>query len=212
MSVLISRNDEHFYFDANIVVPLVLKKRELRSELEYDADVFPEKTALKYLEQISECFAGKVYLLTVSQEIAPRSKVRSKKGMLWQEEELRELNSRNWEIDVSDGKSRLVSLINLDGFNYGVSETLVLNWLFSLIILSEIDMDVLRNHVEEWVAKGESGVLAYDYDAVAKSLVELESTVVLRYFPADNGRSEMLVVVGNRRFIDKNVESCITGV
>lgn len=209
MSVSINRKDDHFYFDANVAEPLVLKKKELRSELEYDADIFAEKTALKYIERISECFSGTIYLLTASQDIVQPSKVRTKKGALWQEKELRKLDSRNWELEVLEGKTRLVSLVSLNGFNYDASEAVILNWVFSLIILSTMDIDILSGYIEGWLAKGDNGVLVYNYDAIAKDLISLDSTVVLRYFPADNGRCEMLVVVGNRDFIEENVEDCI---
>jgi len=212
MSDSINRKDDHFYFDADVEVPSVLKKWVLRSELEYDADVFAEKTALKYIERVSENFDGNIYLLTASQDIAPSSKVRTKKGVLWQEKELRKLENRNWEISVTNGKTRLVSLVNLDEFNYDASEVVVLNWIYSLMILSTTDIDVLSGYIEGWLAKGDNGVLAYNYDAVAENLISLSSTVAMRYFPADNGRCEMLVVVGNKKFIEDNVESCINSI
>jgi hypothetical protein len=212
MSDSTNRKDDHFYFGAIVAEPLVLRKKMLRSELKYDADVFAEKTALKYIERISESFDGSIYLLTASQDIAQPSKVRTKKGVLWQEKELRRLDSRNLELDVSDGKTRLVSLVNLNGFNYDASEVVVLNWIFSLVILSTMDIDALSSHVKGWLSKGDKGVLVYNYDAVAKDLISLDSTVALRYFPADNDRCEMLVVVGNRDFIEENVEVCINSI
>lgn len=212
MITSIKSKDCRFYFDANLADPLALKIRELRSELEYDKDVFAGKTALKYIERISEGIDGNVYLLTVSQDISPSNKVRSKKGVLWQEKELRRLDNRSLEIGFSDGKSRLVSLVNLDGFNYDVSEALVLNWVFSLIILSTVSIDTLSKHIEGWLAKGDNSVLPYDYEVIAKDLASLDSTVVLRYFPADNGRPEMLVVVGDREFIEGNIEGPIDSI
>ena len=212
LSILTHRKYDRFYFDANVTEPLVLKRRELRSELEYDLDIFPEKTAMEYLKQVSGCFGRSIYLITVSQDISPISKLRTKKGLLWKEKELRKLSNRKWEIGFPDGKSRLLSLINLDEFNYKTSESVVLNWIFSLILLSKTDMNTLSMHVEKWVAKDEHSVLSYDYTAVAKSLVSLRSTVVLRYFPADNGRHEALVVVGNKKFIDKNIGNCINSI
>lgn len=209
---LTNKKDDRFYFDTNIVDPLVLKKMELRSELEYDADVFAEKTALKYIKHISECFDGNVYLLTASQDIVRPSNIRTKKGVLWQEKELQKLDHRNLEIDVFDGKTRLISLINLEGFNYNASEAVVLNWIFSLIILSTVDIDVLSGHIEGWLAKDDNDVLSYNYSAVTKQLIPLNSTAVLRYFPSDNDRCEILVIVGNRNFIDENVEDCINSI
>lgn len=212
MSALIDSKYDQFYFDAHITEPLALKKRELRSELEYDADVFSEKTALKYISKFSKCFEGNIYLLTTSQNIKASSKLRTKKGVLWQKKELRNLENKNWEVDVSYGKTRLVSLVNLDGFNYDTSEEVVLNWMFSLIILSTMDISFLYEYIKEWLAKGDNCASVYNYDAVAHNLNSLDSTAVLRYFPADNNGCEMLVVVGKRDFIGTSIEDCINSI
>lgn len=212
MNVSANKKYNYLYFGGDIAEPLIIRKKVLRSEFEYDADVFAEKTALKYIERISECFGGSSYLLTASQDIAQPSNVRTKKGVLWQERELRKLDSRDLELDVFGGKTRLVSLVDLNGFGYDASEAAVLNWMFSLVVLSTMDIDVLSGHIEGWLSKGDSGVLAFNYDAVAKSLISLDSTVILRYFPADNGRRETLVVVGNKNFIEENIDTCINSI
>jgi hypothetical protein len=201
--------DDRFYFDADIAEPLVLVKKKLRSGLEYDADASPEKTALKCLKQISERFDGNVYLLTASQASGSRSKIRIKKGLFWGEKELRNLPARHWEVDVADGVSRIVSLVDLKGFSFDEGEGILLNWVFSLIVLSPLDIDALGDHVKEWIATGSESILAYDYSAVAKSLAFLDSVAALRYFPADNGRRETLLAVGNRSFVDKTVLKCL---
>lgn len=213
MNISAGREHDPFYFDANIVEPLALKKRELRSESEYEVDVNAEKTALNYIKRVSECFEGNIYLLVASQDVVRPNRVRTKKGVLWQEEELRKLDYRNGEFDVGDGNTRLVSLVNLDGFNYNDSETLVLSWLFSVIILTSTDIDTLNGYVAGWLSKKASNtVLAFNYEALAKDLLMLDTTVAMRYFPADNGRSEMLVAVGNREFVSGSVETCIDSI
>ena len=203
------KNELQFYFNADVVEPLVLYVRELRTEAEYDADVNPDKTALKYIKKVAECFDGNVYLLLASQDVVSPSKLRTKKWILWHEKEFGMLDSYTSEIDVGNGKTRLVSLVNLDGFSYDSSESIILNWIFGLVILTTLDISVLNEHIKGWVSKKDRSVLAFNYSAIAKDLSSLDKVAILRYFPADNGRNEMLVVVGNKDFVDEKILSCV---
>jgi len=214
MSASLNTDDKTFFFDADVSDPLLLEKIGLRSEQEYDGDVCAEKTALKYMERISKCFDGNVYLVTASQDVGPANKLRSKKGVLWNEKKLRSLESYGGEVEVEVGmgSTRLVSLVKLEGFNYDAAEAIVLNWVFSFILLTELGVEDLNSLVEGWVAKGGNSVLAFNYDAVAKDLLKLSTTSVLRYFPADNGRDETLVVVGNRVFVEERVQKCVRSI
>ncbi|WP_394390910.1 hypothetical protein [Shewanella woodyi] len=85
MSASLNTDDKAFFFDADVSGSLLLEKIELRSEQEYDRDICAEITALKYIEKISKCFDGNVYLVTASQDVGPTNKMRSKKGALWSE-------------------------------------------------------------------------------------------------------------------------------
>ena len=212
MSASLNTDDRPFFFDADISDSLLLEKIRLRSEQEYDGDIYAEKTALKYIERISKCFNGNIYLVTASQDVGPANKMRSKKGVLWNEKKLRSFESYSGEVDVGMGNTRLVSLVKLKDFNYDAAEAIVLNWVFSFILLTKLDVEDLNNLVEGWVAKGGNSVLAFNYDAVAKDLLALSTTSALRYFPADNGRDEILVVVGNREFVEERVQECVRSI
>jgi len=212
MSASLNADDKSFFFDADVSDLLLLEKIGLRSEQEYDGDVCAEKTALKYIQRISKCFDGNVYLVTASQDVGPANKMRSKKGVLWNEKKLRSLESYGGEVEVGMGSTRLVSLVKLEDFNYDAAEAIVLNWVFSFILLTEIGVEDLNSLIEGWVAKGGNSVLAFNYDAVAKDLLKLSTTSVLRYFPADNGRDETLVVVGNRVFVEERVQKCVRSI
>lgn len=209
MSVPLNTDEKTFFFDADISDSLLLEKFGLRSERDYDGDVRAGKTALKYIEEISKCFDGNVYLVTASQDIGPAKKIRSKKGVLWNEKSLRNLERYSGEVEVGMGSTRLVSLVKLEGFDYDTAEATVLNWVFSFILLTKLNIEDLSGFIEGWVAKEGSSVLAFNYDAVAKDLLGLSTTSVLRYFPADNGRDETLVVVGNREFVEKRIQKCV---
>jgi hypothetical protein len=202
MSVSLNIDDKFFFSDSDVSDSLSLEKIGLRSEQAYDGDIFAEKTALKYIERISKYFDGHVYLVSASQDVGPISRVRSKKGVLWNEKKLRNLENYSSEVEVDVGSTRLVSLVKLDGFSYDVGEAIILNWKYSFFLLTTLEIKDLNGLVEGWVAKKRKSVLAFSYDAVAKDLLKLSTTSVLRYFPADNGRDETLVVVGNREFVE----------
>jgi hypothetical protein len=212
MSVSLNADDRAFFFNADVSGSLLMEKIELRSEQEYDADISAENNALKYIEKISSCFDGNVFLVTASQDVGPTNKIRSKKGALWTEKKLRNLECYSGEVEVGMGSTRLVSLVKLEDFDYDSAEAIVLNWVFSFIILTKLDVEDLNGLVEGWVAKCGKSVLAFNYDAVAKDLLNLSTTSVLRYFPADNGRDETIVVVGNRAFVEERVQKCIRSI
>lgn len=212
MSASLNTNEKSFYFYADVSDSLLLEKIELRSEEEYDKDICAEKTALKYIEKISKCFDGNVYLVTASQGVGPINKMRSKKGVLWTEKKLRNLENYSGEVEVGLGSTRLVSLVKLEDFNFDSAEVIVLSWVFSFILLTKLNVEIISGLVDSWVAKDHKSVLAFNYDAIAKDLSRLSTTSVLRYFPADNGRNETIVVAGNREFVENNVQKCVRSI
>ncbi|WP_068082649.1 hypothetical protein [Polycladidibacter stylochi] len=72
-----------------------------------------------------------------------------------------------------------------------------------------MDIDALGNHVKDWLNLKIKGGLALNGEAIADSLVTLDTTAVLRYTPADNGYCEDIVVFGNKEFIENKIEQCL---
>lgn len=200
-----SRDVGSFYSDDNVVEPLIFKTIQLRTEAQYDADIYAEKTAMSYIEKIVNAFESNVYLLTVSQDVINPSKLRTKKGVLWGEKGFRGLDYRNGEFDVNNGRTRLYSLVNLDGLNYDKPEPLVLNWISSLILFTKMDIDFLNNYVGNWLSHGKEIILPFNHNALAQDLLLLNTTAIMHYFPADNGRNEILALVGNKSFINETL-------
>lgn len=189
-----------YYFGENIVKPVVMRIMTLRSEPEYDADPCPEKTALKYNEKIYKQLGVNIYLLNASEEVAASNKLRTKKRSMFLESHFQKLDSRSGEFEVFEGKTRLASLVNLNGFGFDTSEMIILNWGYSLVILSAIDIDTLYGYVDGWIDKRQKAWFPFNYDAIAHDLLSLDKTIVTRYFFADNGHNECLVIVGNENF------------
>lgn len=200
--------EQRYYFNAVVDAPLSFKHHTLREESAYDADSNTEITALKFIEKVSICSKENIYLIIAGNDIAPSNGLRTKKGVLWGESKLKKLDHRNFEVIIDENNTRLMSIVDLKDFSYD-SPSKVLNWMSCMLLLSNLNLDKLAGLVSEWVSKDRKSALPYNYDAVAKTLHDLESTAVLRYFPADNGKSESLVAVGQSSFLEGRVGSCI---
>lgn len=203
--------EKHLYFPAELGGLLKMSVRELRSEPEYDADTCAEKSALKYLLKLQQCFNGEFFLAT-SSRVAQRDRIRSYKGVLWGDSVLQSLKHHEVEIDLGGGNTRIVAVVNLDKFTFTTSEDLLLNWGDSLMFLTDIGLDDMMECVQNWIARGSDAYLAFDYEAIAKDLRCMEATVVLRYFPADNGRSEVLVAVGRQEVLAERIDKCLASI
>lgn len=211
MTTVFTTDNDRYYFNAVINDPLVVLKNVLRSDAEYEKSIAAEKSALNYLQQVVDCLEGNTYLLTISPSIDKRSLLRTKKGVLWKEKQLRSLKRSNFEVDIGVG-TRIVSLVDLEEFKYDSSENLILNWMFSFVIVSKSDLTVLSEYVESWVEKDPKMLLPFNYSVIAQDLLKLRGTTILRYFPADNNRSEALVFVGNKENFNSDVIDRISAI
>lgn len=105
----------------------------------------------------------------------------------------------------------MASFINLDGFQYDTSHNVILNWLDSIIILSYLEFSELSKYVTNWIDKTDS-ILGFDYTAIADDLNLLKSSAVLRYLPCGDGYDEALAVVGNKDFLEENVNKFLSKI
>ncbi|WP_068082651.1 hypothetical protein [Polycladidibacter stylochi] len=129
------RKRNHLIFFGNEVKKkLLLKVKELRSEEEFYAEAFESKVLLNYIKCISDSFCGNLYLLEASYFANPRNRIRSYKGLLWQREELLKLDHRNWELEVYSGYTRLMTLVDLNEYNFDVPDEIFLDPSTNLLI------------------------------------------------------------------------------
>ena len=196
--------EQQYYFNAAIDGPLSFSLQILREESAYDADLAPETRALKYIENLAKRSAENVYLIFAENDMAPSSGLRMKKGALWGDCQLRELDNRSFEVLIYENYTRLVSIVDLKDFSYD-SPSKILNWMSSLLLFSNLNLDEISLLVREWFSKDRKSVQPYNYDAIAKTLCNLSSTAVIRYFPADNGRPESLVAVGQKSYLQDSM-------
>jgi hypothetical protein len=195
---------EHsFLFDADISGSLILVKQNIRSEASYSSDFDQVKTALGYLKKIKGSFGGKIYLVITSQDVSLPSKLRSKKGVLWDSSELKELPSINFEVELKDKKTRLVSVVDLNDFNYEGSGSKVLTWRSGFILLTDLEIKDVSTYASNWIEKDTKAFLTFNCQAISFDLAKLNNSAILRYFPPDNGRHEMLALYGNEMYVSR---------
>lgn len=199
-----NKNEKTYLFDADLPEEISLSKITLRSEEEYDSDFNAHITALKSIQRINNCFKGNTFLLLVSRSDIVNS-IRSKKGILYNYKEYLKFKSNNFEFK-NNNKSRLVSIVDLKNFDYSEPLPLMLNSIHSLFVFTELEMEFLEDRIQKWVSKDDKSSFLFDYNSIGKNL---DNAAVLRYFPADNGKSETIVVVGDSNYLNYyDVKAC----
>jgi|GEM_PF-3057628 len=200
------RSSNAFILPAQLRSPLLLLIKNLRSELKYDKDPQPKKTALKVIQSFTERLRGQVCAVIVSQHLSKSGSFRERKtlsdlGKIFADSELLELKYSN-----TDGHERLGVIVSLANYSYDINEDILLNYGYGMIVLSQRPIASLRDIISTWVSQGGDSLFGFDYEVVVDSLIKNEDITVIRYFPADNGRPEVLAVIGNEVFVKQNVE------
>jgi hypothetical protein len=156
------------------------------------------------VKNVRKKFNFTAYLVVASSDVSSPKKVRSKKGVLHNTKELQKLDHCNLEYDVNDGKTRLVSLVNLNDFEFNNSEGLILDWMHSFILISEAHIDKIVELIPNWINLDQkNNILPFNYDYIYRDIIDFKDAVLMRYFPADNGRDEIIAVVSNKKALLK---------
>ncbi len=203
--------DRAFYFCGQLTSPVVARIWRFRSEDEYDSDEQAETSAMKLIRSFSECIEQRAFLLLAS-DIGSPTAVRSKKGVLWDHKELRQLNHIAFESECEGGDTRLGAIVDLSEFGFDSAPSALLNWGQGLIVLGTESLETLKTLAQEWISTAGGDVLAFDYDAVAESLRLNAASGILRYLPPSNSRPETVVVVANEGFVGEGACECIDSI
>lgn len=193
-----------FYFDDLLTSGLNLEYRILRSELLYSSDESPEVAALDYLKSLSSVFDGFMYLVVASHTSEQQTLLRRKKGIFWNFKPLKKLNNITSEVFYESDKSRLVGIVDLSGFNYDSCEQALLNWTSSFIILSNKKIIDMTKYIDTFISEDQESFIPFNFKSIANAINKLGETSVVRYFPADNGRHEVLALAETKDF-DSNL-------
>ena len=194
-----------FYFDADIVQPTVVLNKTLRTEPEYESDDNAEKTVLASVKKVFNGFNENAYLIIGSQDIAVHSKLRKKKNTMFNDKRFQQLDRRDIEVSISGDKTRFVSVVDLKDCRYDEQVSFLLNWKYGFIMLTDLDIDVVVSLSESWLAAESNNILAFNYGVAATDLNEYEQSLILRYFPADNGKSESITVIGKENVVRSKI-------
>jgi len=200
-----------FYFCGQLAHPLIARIWRFRSEDEYDADEHAETFAMNLVQSVAECIEKRPFLLLAS-DIELPTPVRSKKGVLWDHKELRQLPHITFEIECDHGETRLGVIVDLADFSFGSAHNALLNWGQGLVVLTSESLKNVKELTEKWVSKDAGNVLAFDYDAVAASLRQNTASGILRYLPPSSSRPETIVVVAHQNLVSEGACECINSI
>jgi hypothetical protein len=204
-----SEYDRHrhaFLFNGELKNPLVLLKKDLRSEAEYDNDSIPKHTALSAVKTLVERLDMHTYSVVSNGNPVKLGSFRAHKNTLPPNSSLRKVDQRKIEVPLQNGMIRTASVYSLTDFNWKIEDSLVLNFTSALFILSRKDIDFISSLVKNWlVSEGETSFM-FNCEAIVQSLITCDDTALMRYFPADNGRHEMIVIVGNEAYVNSYIQ------
>lgn len=203
--------DRAYYFCGKLEQPVEAKIWHFRSEQEYDAEEQPEDLPMTLVQSFARCI-GKRPILVLLSDVGSPAALRSKKGVLWEYKELRQLPNIAFEITCEDGQTRLGAVVDLSEFGFDSSASALLNWGRGLIVLSANSLNDVKQLVENWASKDTADVLAFDYDAISSSIQQNTAFGVLRYLPPTSSRQETVVVVAEEHFVDKRACKCIDSI
>jgi hypothetical protein len=186
-----------FWFPSVLKSPLVLLVKELRPEVIYDSDSQPERSALATIRNAAKSLPGRPYAVMADGRIGPKGGFRSRKGILPLQSPLRQLDHFDLEAPIGSGGSRLGVLFTL-GYSVPAEDSgSLLNFVNGVLVFSSLPREDICAVAKDWLGGNETRSFGLNFDAIAVSLVNHSETIVLRHFPADNGRNEELVMVGN---------------
>lgn len=201
-----------FLFPEAVEPPLEMLVKQLRSDVEYDMDTDADLTALRAIAGLRDtCSAQSWFLIYAEPKIAVRSTLRSKRGLLVGEKKvLSKLQHCTFEAECGGNHTRLGVVLNLCNFDFKSSAGVILNYIDACLIVTYLNIQDVCKLAENWLEISESAVLGVSYARMAEDIKKEANLAVVRYFCADNNRPEILVVVGQRNFLDLGVKRAVS--
>ncbi len=191
-----TRREHQYYYDAEITKPTIVLNNTMRTEDEYYLDPRPDEAAYAAIKYLIDKFSQNAYLVIASEDVSKQSNVRTKKFSITNNKYFSQLDRIDKEITINDEKTRLISVVDIRSYQHSVGNSKILNWRYGFIILSDLDINVVGQLTENWVEQELFNVLAFNYENIVNEINDLESTIVLRYFPPDNALNETISLIG----------------
>ena len=100
-----------------------------------------------------------------------------------------------FEVGGPNGISRLavIGRFNEDS-GFGSLEA-ILNWKYSIVIISELDIGRVARSSEAWISAAPSSFLGFEFPRVFNDVESNDGLLICRFFPADNGKPAALSIV-----------------
>lgn len=197
---------KYFYFPPEIKGSLGVTGILMHSEPAYDAHPDPTEAVLKAIAKFRDCVG--INLFSVTAINGRKNRIRSHKKILWGAKVLLSLPHHQSEIDIGDGISALCATVDLADYPFPIEDGYLLSWAYGVLVFTTLSLQEVHPIAEGWVRQEES-IFSFDYQAVTDDLQEMPTTAVMRYFAADNGDDERIIIVGNREFLDTHFEPCL---
>ncbi|WP_144223129.1 hypothetical protein [Mesorhizobium amorphae] len=170
-----------------------LNTRHLRTEDQYDRSDNPLELPFRIVDGLSHLSGLSQFVFYCNHSVEARSAFRKRKGILGGTGVPVAAAIQGERVFDGD-KSRLWAAIAVESFVHGGVAAVALNYLQSCIILSNSTLDDIVERVQGWAA-GVSSFLSIDYREAFNAMSSERDFMLVRYFVADNGHDEEIMIV-----------------
>jgi len=198
-----------WYVGPPVSKPVLMLAKSIRSEREYQADPNAAAHGLELARRATSCVKGRPFVFFVTPSPELRSSVRTKKGLLWDYPDMKELDARHGEVEADEKYSSLTSLICLEKYGFCDPNSFIGNWRQSVLLVSDLSIDELFSNTPSWVHTTSKGGIPLDFEQMFSDLERLSNTAVLRYLAAYNGRDETIAAVGHENLLNARAIDCL---
>ncbi|MCG7507630.1 hypothetical protein [Mesorhizobium retamae] len=178
---------------ADIPLGINLNIWHLRTEAQYDLSENPPELPSRIVDGLSRLSGLSQFVFYCNHSVEARSAFRKRKGILGGTG-LPVAATIQGESVFDGDKSRLWATIAVESF---VKEGLFMiaqNYLQSCIVLSRSTLADIAIRAQGWAADA-SGLFSIDYRKVLDTMSNDRDFMLVRYFTADNGHDEKIMVI-----------------
>ena len=171
-----------------------------------------QSIALSYVREFVTCAEKPVYIVARNPHWKRTDELRAKGGLLADKPALKKQSHRDLEVNYEDGSAELMSVVDLDGFSFENDAGTILDFVNSIMVVADSDIDWVADRCRAWVPRNRSISFLFDHDRMAKDIARFESFSFVRYYSGDNAYDEELVAIGNVNFVSSYISSCFLKV
>lgn len=178
---------------------IVVARKYLRSELEYDDSPQPAQFALSSYSSLLENCEHHFYLLLTGSSCSP-SRMRSHRKLLWKWPNLKERRHVEYEIEYLNTTTRFVAAIEMDESSLAESAEQVLTWT-SFLLLTRLPFEKVMVKARNWINPESKSSYGFEVRKIMHDFSEMSDWGLLQYRFADNGWHEKITFYGDRNLL-----------